>query len=200
MNPERFGRKPVTPLFPLAKVSLDTAHRSLMYIDRVSSSNEIADYVIDVLNRAPSSIRIFLEVMAAQIPDCSFPSTMYRYGSTIAMDGVYLERLRLIVPPIRATTSDIQDYRAIRDGLVDRNWYDSNDRSLQKLLLDVSSLVKHADSSFSPLVDEFLENENIGKTGRQMLQWKAGFLLGISDGYFPQRFAYERERLMENLD
>lgn len=191
MATERAERRPNTPLFPLSPSSIDMANRSLRYVDRAKEPDEIREYLQTIHDRAPGNLNGFLNRMTLQIPESTVNRALYRYGTALALDCIHLERAQLCLPPVRVRRADVDAYEELRKHFAHEDWYNLDNGTLQRLILAVNSRLESAEPDLRPVMDVYIEAFIEGKTQREMLRWKNAFLLGLSDAYFPMRFAYE---------
>lgn len=194
MTTERAERRPNTPLFPLSPSSIGMAHGSPRYVDRAKDPQSLMAYIQEVHDRTSGNLNVFLDRMTLQIPDYSSDRGPYRYGTTFILDGINLERAQLRLPPVRVKRVDIEVYEEIRRQMVGDGWYSLDNGSLQRLILAVNSRLESEEPDLRPIMDTYIEAVMDEMTPRQMLRWKNAFLIGMADAYFPNRFAYDRER------
>lgn len=190
MAERREGSVPV--LFPLSERSIYMADASLRYVDNDFTEADRRDYIVDIFMKAPKTLRNFLDRKAQETPMHTLGHVLYRYGNTIALDSVYLERLNLKLPPIKVEISDIRDYESVRAAITGPNWYEETNGTLQRMAVKINGLVEHVEPAFGLKMSEVLESETPNTAVVVQMQRKIGFLLGIADAYFPLRFAVER--------
>lgn len=198
MTKERVEGQPKATLFPLSEEALMTASRALNDALKDEDIIRTRSHIQDILGRPYVSpfVRNFFDHRHREMPEEAGIRNFYSFGAVVSLDGIGFQSAldgKSVTPMI---VDDLNAYKKIRSKLIGMRWFTGTDDVLASIERQLSRLLSEADDSYRSAAEEIEKKDR----GRVVVMQNIAFLLGLSDMYFPFRYADERVKIMESSD